>query len=358
MKIRRKWSRRIAQMSRWMPAMMRDQFGEELEGVMDEHLQDAAEKGWKPWGSVVMRELFSLPGLHARSSGNPHTAQGSEIPRQVEVRPPTPWGLAMLGLLPFLVGGLGWALFTVTMRIYATQNTPPLNENPQFVSMVASLAFFTLLFIFCAAIITAWWQAFPAWAYTLILLFGMFSLYAISVSMPGLRLFGYEFGRQVLGLRALIPLGVVIAISLLTTLPNPARPLRLGLHALSQDLSRLSFGLYGLTPFFVRVIFDEVHGEDAFVIGIDLLMGLCALIYLRARRTATGVLAMLAGLLIGWTASAVYLGIYWEGRQEDWMPTPASGMENAVNTLAFASFIIFFTVLPWLIQRSRRQAPV
>lgn len=54
MKIRRKWSRRIAQMSRWMPAMMRDQFGEELEGVMDEHLQDAAEKGWKPWGSAVM----------------------------------------------------------------------------------------------------------------------------------------------------------------------------------------------------------------------------------------------------------------------------------------------------------------
>jgi hypothetical protein len=202
-----------------------------------------------------------------------------------------------------------------------------------------------------AVLTAAWVKGFPVWSYTSGFLFFFFSLYLTQVSMPGLTLFGYDFERSLLGTRALIPMAAVIVVSLILTRKDPDGPFRVGIHDMENDLSRLSFGLFGLSPFFLLMIFDEVHNEELFVQGLNLLLLICALVYLRARRAVVGMGAMLAGLLLAWTASAVYLGVYWNGRHENWMPAPGDGFKNFTGTLICAVPVIVFTLGPWLLHR-------
>ena len=157
-------------------------------------------------------------------------------------------------------------------------------------------------------------------------------------------------------LLAWIPLGLVILTALIFTRKDIIRPFAVGLRELRADLTRVSFGLYGFTPFILMIFFDEMHGEELFLALTNLFLGACALVYLRTRRVALGIGAMLGGLLLAYSASAVYLWWYWEGRLVPGLATPIDGLSNMIGTMTCVLPIIILTLGPWLIYRIGRRA--
>jgi hypothetical protein len=350
MKNRLWFAAKIAHIARWLPARMRGQFGVEMEDVLSEHLQAAAARGWGPLLGAALRELLHLPGLYARERVfHNHSFGGGTIMSKPFIfddrKEPTPWGWALVGSWPFLFGLFGWLVWQIFAPVFM-----PTNQDPLPLPGISS-AYLLLTVGICAVLIAAWVRGFPVWSYTLGTFFLLFSVYLTNVALPGFSLPGYTFGRQSLGLVALIPLAAVISISLLLTRKDVARPFAEGLRDLRADFTRVSFGLFGLTPFFLWIMFDEMHGEEPFLLATSLFLGGCALVYLRARRVALGMGAMLAGLLLAYSASAVYLWWYWEGRLMPGMATPIDGLSNMIGTMTCALPIIFLTLGPWLVYR-------
>ena len=348
-------ARNFVQIKRWYPSSLRRAFGDELEEVLVQRMIDAAARGWLPLLWAALHELLQLPGVYARERVfRSHAFGGGTIMHKPSIfddrKEPTPWGWALVAMWPFLFGLFGWLVWQIFPPIFM-----PTNQDPTPLPGISS-AYLLMTVGICAVLVAAWIRGFPVWSYTLGTFFLLFSVYLVNVALPGFSLPGYTFGRQPIGLIALIPLAAVVSISLVLTHKDVGRPFADGLRDLSADFTRVSFGLFGLTPFFLWILFDEVHGEEPFLLATSLFLGGCALVYLRARRVALGIGAMLAGLLLAYSASAVYLWWYWEGRLVPGLATPIDGLSNMIGTMTCVLPIIILTIGPWLIYRIGRRA--
>lgn len=341
--------------ARWFPRNLRKEFGDELEEVLSERMLDAADRGWLPLLGLALHELLQLPGLHAREKASKLLGGGITMSNPSifdDLKEPTPWGWALLGLIPFLFGPIGWVFQRVFLLVTGLGGLP----TGPFAIQVIGYAYLLLILSICAVLVTAWVKGFPAWSYGLGMIFLLVSLYMTSVAMPGLTLFGYVFrSNQLMGLLAWIPLGIVVLAAFVLTREDIARPFQMGIRALRDDFTRVSFGLFAFTPFIMWIFFDEVHGEEPFLLLSSLLLGGCALAYLRARRVAIGVGAMLAGMLLAYSATGLYLWWWWEGRVVEYLPEPIDGFSNMIGTLTCALPLIVLTLGPWLIYRVTRR---
>ncbi len=347
-------AQKLAFLARWLPGSLRQRFGDEIEDVLAQQLRDAAATGWPELILVFLVELVEIPALHARerllkrqiSGGLMQTTGYSTLQDTHET---TPWRWVPVALLTFFISPLvRLILWPIERHFTALGGGQPLYEMPAYLVSI-SYVYFAIVVLFSALLVAAWLRGFPSWSYPLAMMYLAFSFSLGNASMPGLTLFGLSFGRRLLGPFALLPLGVVIVVALLLTRRNVAAPFQSGARALAADPSRLSFALYGLTPFFLWMIFDEMHGEEPFLYGVNLLLAGCGLVWLRNRRAAAGVVAMLGGLVLSYVASAIYQGLYWEGRMETWMREPGDSLGSAIGTLVCATPIIILTLGPWLI---------
>lgn len=339
------------QMARWFPRNLRQEFGEELEEVLSERMADAAARGWLPLLRLALHELLQLPGLHIREKSRSKVLGGGLAMLKPsmfdDMKEPTPWGWSLLGLIPFLFGPIGWMFQQVFLLVNAIQTLP----TGPFAIQPLIYAYVIMILIICAILVAAWIKGFPAWSYGLGMTFILVCLYLMNVRIPGLTIFGLNLGRNVMGWLAWVPLAVIILPALIITRKNLDRPFATGARALRDDFTRVSFGLFAFTPFIMFLIFDEVHGEEPFLLLSSLFLGGCALVYLRARRVALGVGAMLGGMVLAYAVSAVYLGLYWEGHMEPWMQSPGDGWSSMLGTLTCAIPVIILTLGPWLIYR-------
>ena len=355
MEARLRFAQKCTHLARWLPASLRGQFGDELEAVLLERLESAAARGWLALMWAALHELLQLPGLYAREKAPRWAGGGSTMQKPSifdDLKEPTPWGWALLGLIPFLFGPIGWVFRQVFLLVNGLRVLP----TGPFAIQAIGYAYLLLIFLICAVLVTGWIKGFPAWSYGLGMIFLLFSLYMTNVAMPGLTLFGYVFrSNQLMGLLAWIPLGIVVLAALVLTRKNIAWPFQAGIRALRDDFTRVSFGLFAFTPFIMWIIFDEVHGEEPFLLLSSLVLGGCALLYLRARRVALGVGAMLAGMVLAFTISAFYLWWYWDGRVVEYLPEPIDGFSNMIGTMTCAIPVIILTLGPWLIYRIGRR---
>lgn len=355
MEFRFRLAHRFNQMVRWFPKNLRQEFGDELEEVLSERMFDAAALGWLPLLRLALHELLQLPGLHAREKASKLFWGGITMSKPSifdDLKEPTPWGWAVLGLIPFLFGPLGMLVQQVFWR-NASAGVP--TAGP-FAVQVIGYIYLALILAISAVLVAAWVNGFPVWSYSIIVIFLLFSLYMTNVAMPGLTLFGHVFrSNELMGLLAWIPLGLVILTALILTRKDISRPFTQGLNGLREDFTRVSFGLFGLTPFIMWIMFDEVHGEEPFLLVANLLLAGCALAYLRARRVAVGVGAMLAGMLLAYSATGLYLWWWWEGRVVEYLPEPIDGFSNMIGTLICTLPLIILTLGPWLVYRIGRR---
>lgn len=258
-----------------------------------------------------------------------------------------PVGGIVVGLLPFLLYPLRSVFYPAVQ--WALPLFPRSSAGWE---QVGSGLFWLGLLSGMAVLVRSWTLDFPSWSLPYWMVFLLASLYLPNASMPGLTLFGYSFGRELLGPRAFLPLVIVLVVSL--ALRPSLRPLRALFAGLRADWTRATYAFYCLSIPLLLVVFDETRGEQAFLSLLCLLLAAGALVYLRARVERVKWLALLLPLGLAWLGAAVYLGLYWEGRLEPWMDKPASGMDSFTGTLTAGAVVIAITFLPALIAWAAR----
>jgi hypothetical protein len=233
------------------------------------------------------------------------------------------WGEVLKGMVPFLLQPiffiLGSAIAALDKYLHLTDAVLPI---PVLVA-VASLALLAFSGAFLVVLGVGWVEGFPRWSYP----YGGLVLAFTSLVVADRLDLWIIFNRYA----RWIPLLVMAAIALL--LGRLWRPLRSLYKGVWHDWSQLSFGLYGILPLALMIVFDEVHGEEPYVAVLGVILAIGALAYMRSSRTWQRALTLLLGMTLAWTAATVYLAIYWHGRHKSSVTETARGMLIALGVL-------------------------
>lgn len=350
---------KLSYIARWMPAQMRDQFGGEIEDVLVERLENAANRSWWLLLKVFVDELVQLPGVYFRQSvvGQRFAGEGRAIMGRLgtlfeQNRAPTPWRWTLVGLIAFsitpLMALIEWLLHQGGLEWIGA---------PSF-QAVYYVCFYLIIVGYMLVLVVGWVRGFPTWVYPFVIQFALFSVLA-----------GYDFGlfyakieativRNLLTLLSVLGLyAFIAAAALLITRMDIKRPIQVGWKGLSEDVARLSFGLFGLAPLMLRVMFDGLHNDPGWMLARDLVLAAGALVYFRARREGLAIGALLATIILAYGATAVNLAVYWSGQQALDLPDARNALQNLNTVLSCAVPIIVFTFGPWWVYRLTQQKP-
>ncbi len=289
-----------AQSLKLYPSGFRDEFGKEMTAVFNEALSDAQQWGWLSLLIWCGREFASLLTLLIQEQWLSFRREEAIMNQILNVnhvddaddtgaRSPISWTEIMAGILPFILFGL---LYTLKGINY---HQPWMRRG---IPWELALHLFLLV-----GLGVGWALRFPRWAYAYLGVTLMFSAFLADTVTPGLRLFGYTFGRELWGWRAWMPLLALIVLMLLLT--RSLRPLRQLFVGMWQDWTRLSFALYAaLTWLFMGVAYDgKTWYNQTLYLPLNLfLLTLVitggAFFYLRGRRQWKRVLALPAAFIL------------------------------------------------------------
>jgi hypothetical protein len=293
------WLIRVyAALLRLYPQHFRAEFGDEMQRVFADAVNDAARRSLIAVVKVCAREVWELPAVLVREHwSNFKEGQMSAIPDASEAAarqnmPSTrSWQAALATALPFLVYGLALVIERiVTPDMYGRTSLPP---GPLLVRLVGYL----ILLIGLGA---GWVKGFPRWAVGYLSVAFVTMLWWMDLAAPHLRSLGIVISNdwyERLGWRALIPFGVMTVTALAWT--RSLRPLRQLVVGVWEDWTRVSLVLYGL---FVGLML--VAGSDSFHhpwLNVSMLVSTCILAlgasaYARVGGTWRGVAVLLLAL--------------------------------------------------------------
>lgn len=246
------------------------------------------------------------------------------------------WGAALAGAALFLITGLELVLGEIPHDWTVPAWFPT-------VRYVASLGF---LFMPAIGFGIGWIRSFPGWSYPYVGMTLITSLYMMNVATPGLRILGYEFGRNDLwGWRAWIPLAVMAAVGLLIT--RSLEPVLRLFTNVWEDWTLLTFGMFGFMPLLVAIGFDEVDRLYSlpFMVVLTLVMAGTAFAYLGSAYQRQRVLALVVGLFLVTTIVTAAPTMYW--LENGWVD-----VERAVISGAFVTAFMLSPGLVPLVRRS------
>jgi len=216
-----------------------------------------------------------------------------------------------VSLFFFMVG-----LTMIQMEIPPDWNLPAWFNHP-------SLFLFAFFLFPNIGLAIGWIKSFPRWSYAYIMFAIVISLYMKSVTTPGLELFGVQlFGRQLWGLSAWIPFYLALVIGLIVT--RSFKPLFALISNIKEDWTLASFSLFSCLPWFIWVCFDEIERAFSFpfMVVISLIFLITGWLYMRGARQVQRALILLLSTALTWALATIANAIYWDGRVEDWIPTP------------------------------------
>lgn len=252
-------------------------------------------------------------------------------------------GWAVVGALPLLlwplIQAVGWLIGLIFPQVaqvdLATLGT------------VIGWVVLALAAVFVTALTAGWVMGFPRWVFSYLgVTLAVTLLFSMS-AVPGLRIFGHTFqSDEMLGWRAWVPVLVWLVASLVIV--RFVRPPAGFGQVVRADWTRISFGIYGLYPAALLIAFDETRGEELYVAVLGLMLAVGGFAYLREPQRKNAFLWLAGSVLAVWIAAAVYLGIYWNGRQEVFMDAPANGLQTFASTLSSAANLLLLLTLPAL----------
>ena len=247
----------------------RSQFGDEMQQVFNEALEEAARQGWRNTLLVFWREVHDLPANLARESREWPVANEGEYFQDsfnslLADQPPGSWHSALLAGIPHLLYALGLFLPSMAEEI----------ANPLVYWLADSRAFWLLVF---AILLLAWKRAWPRWSHSWLGYGLVFILHQVKALFPS-------------GPLALLILVAWLALIMITLLWLARRDWLGGLLAALP-----------ITPMWVWwVSMEGARGgaaESTLYISIGLLVALAVIAIVRVGRWQTAVWLILAVIL-------------------------------------------------------------
>jgi len=253
-----------------------------------------------------------------------------------ELDRPASWGETLLALVPFLLFPLVFLLGAILT---------PFIKNPPDPAIGLGITF-GVLGILLIVMVAGWVKEFPRWVFPYWGFILLITLYMRNFT-------GTVFGYQVRGdWWAWMPVaGVAVVGSLLA---RGLRPVYTLLKTVWRDWTLLSFAFYGALPLLVIAAYDEVHNDGPILSLIMLILCAGTVFYMRTENTWHRFASLVGGFSLGWVTLMIHQSIYWNGRQDDWMPRPGSWMETLKWTSQFGATQMLILVAPVLVEFLRR----
>lgn len=223
---------------------------------------------------------------------------------QAKTFPPATGKETLLALVPFLILGLT-----------GIGSQAPMNGGVMAgLFYLAGFLFLAGILPILAGLLAGWLAGFPRWVYPYVFYSFIFSLYLSNASTPGLKLFNVLiWGREIWGWRAWIPLLLVILLALLLSRPRWEKLSRLAQNV-AEDWSLLAFSLYGLLPFTVFILLDEINHATSFPLAIaaEVLLIVGAFLYMRLPTRGGRVLGLVACAAAAMMVVGIGAQLYWK----------------------------------------------
>jgi len=198
--------------------------------------------------------------------------------------------ISLLATIPFGLFGLYWIFSNSAL------NVPGVIENILLLSSIISM--FALLCI-------GWINNYPVWSFPAIGFCVFFTLFFMNVSVP-------VISDEVLGLWAMTPLILTLLISQI--LKPGIEPVKCILKKIKEEPFLILFALYGISPFIVLMLSDEIHANWMIPVSIFVTAILSAGIFFflslenRVKRVISIILSGIVGVALTITASNIYWG--------------------------------------------------
>ncbi|MBN1451903.1 MAG: hypothetical protein JW963_12875 [Anaerolineales bacterium] len=244
---------------------------------------------------------------------------------------PASWRETLLALVPFLLFPLVFLLGAILT---------PFIENPPDPAFALGITF-GVLGVLLIIMVAGWVKEFPRWVFPYWGFILLITLYMRNFT-------GTIFGYQVTGdWWAWAPVaGVAVVGSLLA---RGLRPVYRLLKSVWRGWTTLSFVFYGALPLLFIAAYDEVHNDGPILSLIMLILCAGTVFYMRTENTWHRFASLVGGFSLGWITLMIHQSIYWNGRQDDWMPGPGSWMETLKWTSQFGATLMLILVAPVLL---------
>ena len=252
-----------------------------------------------------------------------------------ELARPASWGETLLALVPFLLFPLVFLLSAILT---------PFIKNPPDPAIALGITF-GVLGVLLIIMIAGWVKEFPGWVFPYWGFILLITLYMRNFT-------GTVFGYQVRGdWWAWVPVVGVIVIGSLWA--RSLRPVSVLLKSVWKDWTLLSFVFYGALPLLFIVAYDEVHNDGPILSAIMLILGIGVTVYMRTKNIWHKFACLVGGFSLGWVTLMIQQSIYWNGRQDDWMPHPGSWIDTLNWTSKFGATLMLILVAPVVIELLR-----
>jgi hypothetical protein len=106
-------------------------------------------------------------------------------------------------------------------------------------------------------------------------------------------------------------------------------------------------------PLLVIAAYDEVHNDGLIMSVIMLILGTGVVVYMRTENIWHRFACLVGGFSLGWVTLMIHQSIYWNGRQDDWMPHPGSWIDTLNWTSKFGATLMLILVAPVLVELLR-----
>ncbi len=261
-----------------------------------------------------------------------------------ELTRPATWQETLLALGTFLIFPLG---FLIALLLVPFLNAP---IEPD-LGLGITLAVIGILLI---VMVAGWVQSFPRWVFP-------YWGFILTITLYMWKFTGTIAGYQVRGnWWAWTPLvGIAVVGSLWAWSLQPVVAL---FKSIWRDWTLLSFAFYGALPLLFFAAYDEVHNEGPVLAVIMLALVAGIVFYMRTETTWHRLASLVGGFTAGWIILMIHQSLYWNGRQDFWMPRLGSWTETLNWTSRMGAMLMLILVAPMLIELLRlalksRRAP-
>jgi len=304
-------------------------FYEEMQSTYTQVINESSGQGEKSLWQRIMRELFDLTGVILRSwiFGRKAMTENLSTPDRSSL--PTPWGTALLSLLPFVLIG----------PVSLTLSYLPFWTDPLWTRWIWPGETILLALIVWGGIIMGAKRGFPRWSYTYVI-GGVISLAVLVIAAFNNTPL---HNQQVLGL--LIAAAIFTAVTIRWHLFQPFW------SHIRQDWTYLSYGLFAIIIMLSAGVDHDESPRLTFQVVLPSLLTLAgALVHLRAKTRLVRILALVVSLTL---ALPIWISPIFNG-----VVGPLSSRPDVLNLLFGGYFILLAILLaPALVGLIKRAEP-
>jgi hypothetical protein len=317
------------------PRSFRKEFGEEMQAVFRDSVNEAVKDGIPALTFVCLRELAGLPFNILQEFWHEfHRKETIMVTNKVAVQKSITSGRAshwdaLIGTLPFLLFGIVSIIGKIRIPFWGTY---------------ADLAFYVIVLL---GLLIGLVKGVPHWTYSYLGWSLVFTWWWSNIGTYGLKIFGFRIDHWTWQIWP--PLFVAVGIALLWT--RSLHPLRQLVRGIWQDWTLLSLAMYTLVGF-VMLLYDENHSPYLIGFMIVSTLTICTSVwaFMKSTKPSARFLALLTGFVAGLAIDRI-CGTTWDfaGYYGLPSPPPAPWYDSMFEIMVFTAVWGGILILPAVI---------